>query len=104
MNKDKATYGVSDNLSMPSQVEAKRSTQVVEQMQMQEKLISELAAEIDKLEHSLVTVSRPAEKTNPNGKTDEQYLVPLAAIIREHNIFLIRNIQKLNILIETLEI
>lgn len=105
MDNMKYTFGVSDNLRIPepSQVETKRTTHVAEQMQIQEKLISELASVIDRLEYNLAVVSRPTEHINPVEQKEES-IVALASNIRSNNNFLIRNIQRLDSLIQSLEL
>ena len=98
------TYGVSDNLTLPMQANTKRSTQVAEQMQIQEKLISELAAVIERLEGALLPISRPTLHVNPMEEKELEQFVALATMLRTNNNFLIRNIQRLDNLIQSLEL
>jgi prefoldin subunit 5 len=82
---------------------SKMQTQVSTQMQIQEKLISELASMIDRLEYNLASITR--QLPNAIAVDDkEEVLVPLASNIRTNNGFLIGNIKRIETLINTLEL
>lgn len=95
-------YDSNSHMTM-KQAEIKRNSQVSEQLQTQEKLISELALNLDSLERALEVVIRQIPKAIEQ-EEKEELLVPLAINIRTNNRFIINNIHRIQTLINTIEL
>lgn len=88
----------------PIAAEVKRSSQITEQLEIQDKLLKELSAIIETLDANLQTVSRPMNRIKGDSVKPEEQLVPLAETLRKNNSSIISCIDNLRDMISDLEL